>query len=65
MSYRSKRQLSLTELDLSQKSPKKLHEFFLQFIETGMHGICFSAYEYGWEIEVLVNQGKNLNPTIR
>ncbi len=47
MSYRSKRQLSLTGLSLSQKSPEQLHELSLQFLENGMYGLCFSAYEEG------------------
>lgn len=47
MSYRHKKQLSLTGIDLSNKTPEQIQSLFRKTLEKGMHGLCFSAYEEG------------------
>lgn len=47
MSFRPGKQLALSGIDFSNKSPEQLQELFRQFLENGMHGLCYSAYEEG------------------
>lgn len=47
MSYRPDKILAQTGLDYSQKSPDQVHSLFLDVLQKGMHGICFSIYEEG------------------
>lgn len=47
MSKREDKILSLTGIDPSKISNDQLHEVFSAYLEEGMHGIGFSAYEEG------------------
>ncbi|MFK7905859.1 MAG: glycosyl hydrolase family 17 protein [Chitinophagales bacterium] len=47
MSFRPEKQLSLTGIDLANKTPDQIHDLFSKVLKNGMHGICFSAYEEG------------------
>ncbi len=47
MSYRSEKHLSLLGEDLSNKSTADLIELFRQYLENGIHGLCFSSYVEG------------------
>ena len=47
MSKRADKILSLTGIDPSKISNNQLHEVFSAYLENGMHGIGFSAYEEG------------------
>jgi exo-beta-1,3-glucanase (GH17 family) len=47
MSYLNHQIRSLTGLEISGFSDKELHEYFLNALKGGMHGLCFSAYEEG------------------
>ena len=47
MSLRSEKMLSLAGQNLKGKSTKELGALFRKVLESGMHGICFSAYEDG------------------
>ncbi|HMQ62581.1 MAG TPA: glycosyl hydrolase family 17 protein [Flavilitoribacter sp.] len=47
MSYRPGKNLTLSGVDYSTKSPDQLQELFRQTLEEGMHGLCYSAYEEG------------------
>ena len=47
MSKREDKILSLTGIDPSKISNDQLHEVFSAYLEKGMHGIGFSAYEEG------------------
>ncbi|MEM0995332.1 MAG: glycosyl hydrolase family 17 protein, partial [Bacteroidota bacterium] len=40
-------ELSLAGANLADKTPAEIKDLFLQTLENGMHGICFSAYEEG------------------
>jgi len=47
MSYRSDKYLSLTGEDFSNKSTADLKRLFRDFLENGIHGLCFSSYVEG------------------
>lgn len=47
MSFRQGKQLALSGIDYSGKSPEQLQQLFRQTLEGGMHGLCYSAYEEG------------------
>ncbi len=47
MSFRTGKHLALSGVDYSNKSPEQLQELFRQTLESGMHGLCYSAYEEG------------------
>ena len=47
MSYRQERFLSLASKDLSGKSLDELRKLYKEYLETGMHGLCFSPYLEG------------------
>ncbi|MEL6945525.1 MAG: glycosyl hydrolase, partial [Bacteroidota bacterium] len=49
MSYKASQHLSLAGANLASKTPTQIKDIFLQTLENGMHGICFSAYEEGQE----------------
>lgn len=46
-SFRPGKQLALSGLDFSKKTPEQLQSLFRQTLESGMHGLCYSAYEEG------------------
>lgn len=39
--------MALSGVDYSNKSPEQLQELFRQILESGMHGLCYSAFEEG------------------
>lgn len=47
MSYKASQHLSLTGIDVSDKTPEQLKSMFKQSLKDGIYGICFSAYEEG------------------
>ena len=47
MSVRAGQYMSLAGLNLSQSGNKDLHKRYHELLNTGMHGLCFSAYEVG------------------
>lgn len=47
MSFRPEKKLSLAGIDLANKSIDELQNLFQKVLKSGMHGICFSAYEEG------------------
>ena len=55
MSYRKEHQFSLSKagytdglgLDLDKITEKELRELWLETVQSGMHGLCFSIYEDG------------------
>ena len=47
MSFRKEKKLSLSGVDLSGKSETEIKNLFLLTLNTKMHGLCFSLYEYG------------------
>ena len=47
MSVREEKILSLTNVDLSKKSPKELKTLFNEILKDGIHGFCSSPYEEG------------------
>lgn len=49
MSYKASQHLSLAGANLANKTPAQIKDIFLKTLESGMHGICFSAYEEGQE----------------
>ncbi len=49
MSFRLGKHLTLSGIDYSGKSPEQVQNLFRQTLESGMHGLCYSAYEEGQE----------------
>ena len=47
MSIRAGKLLSLSGVDLSNKTTKGLQNLFKRILKNGMHGLCFSLYEDG------------------
>lgn len=47
MSFRQGKYLTLSGIDYSDKSPEQMQSLFRQTLESGMHGLCYSAYEEG------------------
>lgn len=47
MSFRQGKHLTLSGIDYSGKSPEQIQNLFRQKLESGMHGLCYSAYEEG------------------
>lgn len=47
MSFRQGKYLTLSGIDHSGTSPEQLQNLFQQTLESGMHGLCYSAYEEG------------------
>jgi glucan 1,3-beta-glucosidase len=47
MSLRLGKHLSLAGSDYSGQSPEQLKSLFRETLESGMHGLCYSAYEEG------------------
>jgi glucan 1,3-beta-glucosidase len=47
MSFKQGKHLALSGIDYSGKSPEQMQNLFRQTLETGMHGLCYSAYEEG------------------
>ncbi|MBC3757423.1 glycosyl hydrolase [Hyunsoonleella sp. SJ7] len=47
MSFRKNKIMSLSGLDLDNKTPKGLQNLFRRVLKNGMHGLCFSAYKEG------------------
>ncbi len=56
MSYRENKQLSLTGINFSTKSPNEIHQLFRKALEDGMHGLCYSAYEEGQKPGDILNK---------
>lgn len=49
MSIRNEKFLALASIDYANKSIEELRVLFKEFLEEGMHGLCFSPYEEGQE----------------
>ena len=49
MSKREDKVLSLSGIDSSAVSKQQLNQHFRSYLDSGMHGIGFSAYEEGQE----------------
>ncbi|TYA84320.1 glycoside hydrolase family 17 protein [Seonamhaeicola marinus] len=49
MSYRVDKIMSLSGVNLDNKTPKGLRNYFKRVLKNGMHGLCFSPYEEGQE----------------
>ena len=47
MSYRSDNKWSIKGVDLKRKTQDEIDELFKKVLESGMHGLCYSAYEEG------------------
>lgn len=47
MSYRVDKIMSLSGVNLDNKTPKGLQNYFKRVLKNGMHGLCFSPYEEG------------------
>ena len=47
MSYRKDKMMALAGIDTSQLSKQDLIDLYNEYLEQGMHGLCFSAYEEG------------------
>ena len=47
MSYRNYKMMSLAGVDYSKLSRRELIDLYNEYLENGMHGLCFSAYEEG------------------
>lgn len=47
MSYASKRRINQTRINLLDKTEQQLTDLFIQTLDNGLHGLCFSAYEEG------------------
>ena len=47
MSFKLGKYLALSGIDYSDKSPDEIHNLFRQTLDTGTHGLCYSAYEEG------------------
>jgi exo-beta-1,3-glucanase (GH17 family) len=47
MSYRQDKKWSIKGIDLQSKTSEEIDELFRDFLEQGMHGLCYSAYEEG------------------
>jgi len=47
MSFRSEKILSLVGRDFTQKSTEELVDLSSNFLEDGIHGLCFSSYVEG------------------
>lgn len=47
MSVRYEKMMSLTGVEISNKSKEELEFLFKKVLDTGMHGLCFSPYEEG------------------
>lgn len=47
MSFRKEKMLSLNGIDFTDKTPIEIKELFLDSLQDGMHGLCFSLYEDG------------------
>jgi exo-beta-1,3-glucanase (GH17 family) len=45
--FRKGKHLALTGINLAEKSPDAVHDLFMEILDSGMHGLCFSAYEEG------------------
>ncbi|MFZ9045618.1 MAG: glycosyl hydrolase family 17 protein [Cyclobacteriaceae bacterium] len=47
MSFRKERFMSLASLNLDAKGLEELRTLYRQYLENGLHGLCFSPYEEG------------------
>jgi exo-beta-1,3-glucanase (GH17 family) len=47
MSFKLGKYLALSGIDYSDKAPEQVHTLFQQTLDTGTHGLCYSAYEEG------------------
>ena len=47
MSYRKDKMMSLAGVDYSKLSRRELIDLYNEYLQNGMHGLCFSAYEEG------------------
>jgi exo-beta-1,3-glucanase (GH17 family) len=47
MSFKPEKKLALAGIDLNNKTPEQIKELFREVLESGMHGLCYSAYEEG------------------
>lgn len=47
MSFRADRIKTLAGIDYSNKSPEELDDLLKEVLNSGMHGLCYSAYEEG------------------
>lgn len=47
MSFRRERYLSLASQNLDAKSTEELRDIFKEILDSGLHGLCFSAYVEG------------------
>ncbi len=56
MSFRSDKLLSLAGEDFSNKSTADLRKLFRQYLENGIHGLCFSSYLEGQAPGSLVSE---------
>lgn len=49
MSYRREKNWSIKGIDLASKTTEQINELFSKVLESGIHGLCYSAYEEGKE----------------
>ncbi len=49
---------TLTGLDLSSKSESEIKAQFLEILNTGLHGLCFSPYTEGQEIGAILSENQ-------
>lgn len=49
MSFRPELLANLAGLNYADKSPEEIHDLFTKVLNSGMHGLCFSAYSEGQE----------------
>ncbi len=47
MSFRSDKLMSLAGEDFTGKTPGELRKLFREYLENGIHGLCYSAYQEG------------------
>jgi exo-beta-1,3-glucanase (GH17 family) len=58
MSYKAAQHLSLAGADLANKTPTELKTIFREMVESGMHGICYSAYEEGQQPGTILTEAQ-------
>ena len=58
MSFRSEKLLSLAGEDFSNKSTADLKKLFREYLENGIHGLCFSSYLEGQSPGSLVSEAQ-------
>jgi exo-beta-1,3-glucanase (GH17 family) len=58
MSYRRENKWSIKGIDLMSKTQSEIDELFKKVLESGMHGICYSAYEEGQEPGTILTEAQ-------